>query len=90
VGFEVGLEGGGEVEPGQVIELGVAVTNTSGRDECHGAPGVALEARLVPVTSHGRRRASHTVVVRNLGNLSVPVSVEATDGSYDNAYLSVA
>jgi hypothetical protein len=29
VGFEVVLEGGGEIEPGQVIEVGVAVTNTS-------------------------------------------------------------
>jgi len=40
---------------------------------------VALDVQLVPVTSYGRNRAAHTLVVRNLGNLTVPVMVAATD-----------
>lgn len=147
MGFELVLEGGGCIEPGQEIRLGLTVTNTSdvvdevqlsvlgdaqGWATVHpgsialfpattaqatirvapplqGAPAagpvalgvlarstewntttvaettlmvlpaVTLDARLVPVTSYGRRRASHTVVVRNLGNAVAPVSIEATD-----------
>lgn len=42
-------------------------------------PAVRLDVRLVPVTSYGRTRAAHTLVVRNLGNTTVPVNVEAAD-----------
>ena len=43
------------------------------------AAAVSLDLRLLPVTSHGRRRATHRLLVRNTGNTAVPVSIEAID-----------